>query len=90
MNDPSKLKGLSPKEVYQYLKDNGYNPVPLNDGRLKGIPFEEGGGFKVNWGGDRILQYHPAGGRHGGDGYWKLSSGKTGTNRYDMDGNPIK
>jgi len=89
ISNPSKLKGVSPDELYKYLKDNGYNPQPLGGGSLKGVHFEEGGGFKVNWGGDRILQYHPAGGHHGGVEYWKLSSGLTGTKRYDMFGNLI-
>ena len=91
MNDPSKLKNVKPDELYNYLKNNGYNPQPLSGGSFKGVSFEDGGGFKVNWGGDRILQYHPAGkGHHGGFEYWKISSGPTGTIRYDMNGNIIK
>jgi hypothetical protein len=31
---------------------------------------------------DRYLQYHPGGGHHGADPYWKLSSGATGTCRF--------
>lgn len=27
---------------------NGYNSQPLSGGSYKGIPFEDGGGFKVN------------------------------------------
>ena len=61
LNNPSKLKNVTPDELYNYLKNKGYNPQPLSKGSLGNIPFEEGGGFKVNWGGDRILQYHPAG-----------------------------
>ena len=90
LDDPSKLKGVKPDEFHKYLKDNGYNPQPLSGGSLKGKSFEDGGGFKVNWGGDRILQYHPGSRHHGGVPYWKLSSGKTGTNRYDIKGNFIK
>ncbi len=90
LDDPSKLKGVKPDELHKYLKDNGYSPQPLSGGSLKGKTFEVGGGFKVNWGGDRILQYHPGSRHHGGVPYWKLSSGKTGTNRYDMQGNFIK
>ncbi|MDO5539040.1 MAG: hypothetical protein Q4F83_03045 [Eubacteriales bacterium] len=55
---------------------------------FKGIPFEEGGGFKVNWGGDRIIQYHPVNLSHHGV-YFKISSGETGTIRIDLDGNVI-
>lgn len=91
LNDSSKLKNVKPDELYNYLKNNGYNPQPLSGGSFKGVSFEDGGGFKVNWGGDRILQYHPAGkGHHGGFEYWKISSGPTGTIRYDMNGNIIK
>ncbi|MFE3573962.1 hypothetical protein [Lysinibacillus sp. NPDC059133] len=90
LNDPSILKGVKPKDLHKYLKENGYNPQPLSGGSLKGKPFEEGGGFKVTWGGDRILQYHPGSRHHGGVPYWKISSGKTGTVRYDMQGNIIK
>ncbi|MDI4649597.1 RHS repeat domain-containing protein [Cohnella hashimotonis] len=91
LNDPSKLKGIKPKQLYKYLKDNGYNPTPLNKSRnYTGVPFEEGGGFKVNWGGDRILQYHPGSSYHGDVPYYKISSGSNGTQRFDMKGNLIK
>lgn len=36
------------------------------------------GGFKVNWGGDRMLSYHPATGSHHGGAYYKISSGAEG------------
>lgn len=72
LNDPSKLNGVNPEELYKYLKDNEYNPTPLNKSRnYTGVPFEEGGGFKVNWGGDRILQYHPGSSYHGDVPYYK-------------------
>nr|WP_238557991.1 hypothetical protein [Paenibacillus sp. A9] len=91
LNDPSKLKGVKPEELYKHLKDNGYNPTPLNKIRnYSGVPFEEGGGFKVNWGGDRILQYHPGSSYDGDVPYYKISSGSTGTQRFNMDGNFIK
>ncbi|WP_227775088.1 hypothetical protein [Paenibacillus sp. NAIST15-1] len=91
LNDPSKLKGIKPDELHKYLKDNGYNPTALNKSeKYKGIPFEEGGGFRVHWGGDRILQYHPGSRHHGDIPYYKLSSGKSGTKRYDMNGHLIE
>ena len=74
----------------KYLIKNGYDVKPLSKGSYKGIPFEEGGGFKVNWGGDRILQYHPADASHHGGAYFKISSGETGTIRIDLDGNIIE
>ena len=89
LNSPNKLAGTSGKELYNYLIKNGYDVKPLGKGSFKGIPFEEGGGFKVNWGGDRILQYHPESFSHHGGAYFKISSGETGTIRIDLDGNVI-
>lgn len=48
LNNPNKLSGVSGEELYNYLVKNGYDVKPLNRGSFKGIPFEEGGGFKVN------------------------------------------
>ena len=82
-----KLANATPEEWYRFLKDNGYDPKPLGKGNFRNIPFEEGGGFIVHWGGDRILQYHPPGRtHHGADAYWKLSSGPTGTKRFNLNG----
>ena len=89
LTNPNKLSGVSGEELYNYLVKNGYDVKPINRGRFKGIPFEEGGGFKVNWGGDRILQYHPENLSHHGGAYFKISSGETGTIRIDLDGNLI-
>ena len=89
-DDPNKLADVSGDELYEYLLKNGYDVKPLNKGNYKGIPFEEGGGFKVNWGGDRILQYHPADASHHGGAYFKISSGKTGIIRIKLKGNIIK
>ena len=89
LTNPNKLSGVSGEELYNYLVKNGYDVKPLNRGSFKGIPFEEGGGFKVNWGGDRILQYHPENLSHHGGAYFKISSGETGTIRIDLDGNLI-
>lgn len=52
VTDPSKLSGVSPDELYDYLIKNGYDVQPLSRGSYKGVPFDEGGGFKVNWGGE--------------------------------------
>ena len=88
IDDPKKFGEITPEQLYRQLREKGYNPVPLSGGNIKGIPFEQGGGFKVNWGGDRILQFHPAGlNHHGGGAYYKLSSGPTGTLRFDLNGN---
>ena len=79
--NPLALQNVKPKTFYQYLKDNGYTVKPLGKGNYAGISFEEGGGYRVNWGGDRILQYHPASRSHHDGAYYKVSSGKTGTIR---------
>ncbi|MCI9234329.1 MAG: hypothetical protein HFH08_07090 [Bacilli bacterium] len=84
------LGTTTPNELYDYLQQKGYNPKPLGGGDFVGREYLNGGGYRVNWGGDRILQYHPPGGRHhGGLEYYKISSGKTGTIRYDMLGNKL-
>ena len=88
--NPDYLSGISGNELYDYLTKNGYDVQPLSRGSYKGIPFEEGGGFKVNWGGDRILQYHPENLSHHNGAYFKISSGETGTIRIDLNGNIIE
>jgi len=89
ISNPKKLGNNTPEGWNQYLKQNGHNPQPLGRGSQAGKTFEQGGGYRVNWGGDRIFQYHPSGTHHGGKPYYKLSSGPTGTNRYDLNGNPL-
>ena len=88
VQDPSNFGKYSPASLYAWLKDK-YDPKPLSRGRLKNIPFENGGGFKVVYGGDRLLQYHPEGGHHIVP-YYKVSSGETGTHRYDLNGKELK
>jgi hypothetical protein len=87
-NNPRYLAKTTPKELYNNFKINGYNPKPLGDGLLEGIPFEEGGGFRINWGGDKAIFFNPKGNHHGGVPYYKFSSG-AGTTRYDVYGNPL-
>ena len=89
LNNPQKLADLTENELYDYLRNKGYEVQPLSRGSFKGVPFEKGGGFKVNWGGDRILQYHPTKSSHHGGAYFKISSGETGVIRVDMNGNII-
>lgn len=65
---------------------SSYEVKPLSRGKYKGVSFEDGGGFKVNFGGDGILQYHPEKGSHHGGAYYKISTGKGGTKHYELDG----
>ena len=87
-NNPSNFGKYTPHTLYTWLK-NKYEVKPLSGGSQKGIPFEKGGGFKVVYGGDKLLQYHPEGGHHK-VAYYKILSGKTGTHRYDLNGKEIK
>lgn len=70
--------------MYKYLKKKNYTIKPLRRGSLKGKAFGKGGGFKVNWDGDKILQYHPEKNSHHGGAYFKISSGDTGTIRINI------
>ena len=87
IENPDKLKSANPTKLYDYLNKNGYNPQPLCKGSLKAISYKDGGGYKVTWGGDKLLQYHPSGlNHHDGLEYWKFSSGNSGPVRYDSNG----
>ncbi len=88
VQNPSNFGKYSPASLYDWLKSK-YDVKPLSRGSLKGIPFEKGGGFKVVFGGDKLLQYHPEGGHHK-VGYYKISSGETGTYRYGLNGKELK
>ena len=82
---PEILREIDPEELYEYLQKQGYSVLPLSrSSTINGISYLEGGGFKVNWGGDRILQYHPDLGSHHGGAYYKVSSGVTGIIRIDL------
>ena len=80
------LKHYSPEGMKHRLERAGYNVIPLGRGSLRNKPFEEGGGYKINFGGDAIFQYHPAEKSHHGGAYWKIHQAKV-EHRYDMAGN---
>ena len=91
-DEPAILGEIPPEKWHDLLKEAGHEVKPLADGAFKGISYENGGGFKVNWngkGGASIFQYHPAERSHHDGPYFKLSSGTHGKNRYDLSGNPI-
>ena len=83
---PKMLSAYTPKGLKASLENAGYEVKTLSRGRYMGIAFEDGGGFKVNFGGDGILQYHPEKGSHHGGAYYKISTGKGGTKHYELDG----
>lgn len=84
---PKMLQAYTPKRLKELFEKDGCDVKPLNRGSLKGKSFEEGGGFKVNFGGDGILQYHPEKKSHHNGAYYKISTGRGGTKRYDLKGN---
>lgn len=83
------LQAYTPQGLKRALENKGYEVKPMSNGNFKGVPFEEGGGYKINFGGDGILMYHPEGRSHHGGAYYKISTGKGGTRRYDTKGNEI-
>lgn len=83
---PKRLASFTPEKLRLALEAEGFEVKPLMNGSLKGIPFEDGGGFKVNFGDGGLFQYHPAEGSHHGGAYYKISTGKGGKKRYELDG----
>ena len=88
LDKPENLKKWSPGGLKTYLEKQGFDVKPLAQGSLKGIPFEEGGGWKINFGDGGLVQYHPATKSHHDGEYWRISTGKGGIQRYDRDGKP--
>ena len=82
------LREYSPESMKTMLESSGFEVQPLSRGNYKGVPFEKGGGFKINFGGDGVFQYHPEKRSHHNGAYWKVKNGKQ-EHRYDMDGNEI-
>lgn len=79
------LSYFTPEEMYNFLKETGYTAKTLAKGNFKDIEFKNGGGYKINYGGDGIFQYHPEERSHHGKAYWKVTSGKRGEMRYDVE-----
>ena len=93
-DEPVVLGEIPPEKWHELLKKAGHDVRPLGKGNYAKVPFEQGGGFRVNWGGDRILQYHPAGRtHHGGQAYYKLKKGGSINDardlRFNLDGSAL-
>jgi hypothetical protein len=87
---PKLLQSYTPETLKKALEDAGYEVKPLGSkSKLNGISFEQGGGYRVYYGGDKYFQYHPEKGSHHGGPYYKTSSGKPGTKWYDLEGDEI-
>ena len=83
---PKMLSAYTPRGLYYALKESGYEIKPLKGENYRDIPFEEGGGYRVNFGGDGLLMYHPGERSHHGGEYYKISTGEGGVKRYDING----
>ena len=83
---PARLQAYTPDKLKAALESGGYEVRPLGRGKLKGVSFEDGGGFRVNFSDGGLLQYHPDQGSHHDGAYYKISTGTKGVIRYDIDG----
>lgn len=82
------LAYYSPEEMKSRLERAGYKIEPLGRGSCKDLKFEEGGGYRIYFGNDGYLQYHPNKGHHHKGAYWKIGNGQRGMRRYNLDGTP--
>ncbi|MFR3730682.1 PAAR-like protein [Lacrimispora sp.] len=85
---PSNVTRLTPNQLAEMAKSEGWSVGPLGKGGKAGIPFEQGGGFSMHYE-DAYIQYHPGGGHHGALPYFKISTGKVGTVRYYINGEGV-
>jgi hypothetical protein len=78
----------TPKEMKEMLEELGFITKPLNKSSTwKGVPFEEGGGYRINFLGNGYFQFHPQkGSHHNSQAYWRISCSKLGDVRYDLSG----
>ena len=90
VDNPSLLRLLTPEELKTALEDHGLEVKALGDGSFKGVPFEVGGGYRVNLADGGHFQYHPAARSHHNGAYYKISTGRAGIKHYDLNGNRIK
>lgn len=87
---PMRLASYTPESLKKALEKEGFEVKTLKKGSLKNIPFEDGGGYKVNFEDGGIIQYHPEKQSHHEGAYYKISTGKGGTKRYELDGTEKK
>lgn len=91
IKSPKRLGETTHREKYDDFVAHGADVKPLARGSQKGREYLDGGGYKVTVPADgAALSYHPKESSHHGGEYYKLSSGKTGTKRYDMNGDPVE
>ena len=81
------LGEFTPKGMKKFLENCGYDVKPLGSkSSLQGQRFEDGGGYRIAFGGDGYFQYHPKKASHHKNAYWKIGNGEKGMHRYEMDG----
>lgn len=80
----------TPDNLKLALENVGFEVKPLGDGQLKGVPFEDGGGYRINFSDDGVIMYHPEEHSHHGGAYYKISTGRGGTRRYDRYGKELR
>lgn len=85
---PGKLAEYTPGSLKKELENRGFSVKPLSRGAHKGKTFEDGGGWKVNFGNDGLIQYHPEKRSHHEGAYYKISTSTGGIRRFDLSGNP--
>ena len=83
------LGKYTPEEMKKMLEEIGHDVKPLGNGKLKGVPFEDGGRFRINFDGDGSFRYHPEKGSHHGGAYWRINCGKE-KHIYDTTGTEIR
>lgn len=83
---PEKLGEYTPASLKSKLESLGFEVKPLGRGSLKNIKFEDGGGYRINYGGDSYLQYHPKDASHHGGEYYKMADGRRGARRFNLKG----
>lgn len=83
--NPSILTEFTPESMKSFLEKRGSSVLPLSRGHFKKVRFEDGGGYKINYGGNGEFQYHPEERSHHDAAYWKVTC-SIGIKRYYMDG----
>ena len=89
VRNPETLADGTPEEWEKAFERAGLTVSPLKKGQLKDIPFEQGGGWKVNFGDGGIIQYHPEEKSHHQGAYYKISTGRGGKHWYNLEGKEI-
>ncbi|MBO7669517.1 MAG: hypothetical protein J6S60_02915 [Oscillospiraceae bacterium] len=86
---PERLADYTPGSLKSELESRGFSVKPLSRGAHRGRTFEDGGGWKVNFGNDGLIQYHPEDRSHHQGEYYKISNSQRGIIHYTTKGEEI-